>query len=104
MALEQDKLEAVKRYMRVEGTDDDQVIAALYAAAVVSLDNAGVRQPEAENDLYRLVVWSLTLYYYDHRDDVGSESAFPIGLRPIINQLKALALATEGTNEKPSDG
>lgn len=40
MALEQDKLEAVKRYMRVEGTDDDQVIAALYAAAVVYLDNA----------------------------------------------------------------
>lgn len=84
-------LEAVKRYMRVEGAEDDGVIAALYAAAVLYLQNAGIAPPAQENALYNLALWSLTLYYYDHRDDVGGESSFPAGLRPVLNQLKLTA-------------
>ena len=81
------KLEEVKQYMKVDGNDDDAVIAALYAAAVVYL---GGKEPENPSDLYNLAVWSLTLHYYDHRDSVGNEASFPTGLRPIINQLKLL--------------
>lgn len=79
------KLEAVKQYMKIDGNDDDAVIAALYAAAVVYL---GGKEPEKPSNLYNLAVWSLTLHYYDHRDSVGNEASFPTGLRPIINQLK----------------
>jgi hypothetical protein len=74
-------LEAVKRYMRVDGDEDDGVIAALYEAAVLYLKNAGVRETEA----------SLPLHYYDHRDAVGSEAEIPVGLRPVLNQLKLTA-------------
>lgn len=88
MALSGRALAAVKRYMRVDGSDDDDVIAALYAAAVLYLQNAGVEALEENSDLYNLAVWGLTLYYYDHRDDVGSEANCPVGLRPVINQLK----------------
>lgn len=90
MTPDEKALAAVKKYMRVDGTDDDDVIAALYAAAVLYLQNAGIKPPADGGALYNLAVWGLTLYYYDHRDDVGSEGGFPVGLRPVINQLKLL--------------
>lgn len=91
-------LAAVKRYMRVDGDEDDEVIAALYEAAVLYLRNAGVDEERETLPLYNLCVWSLTLHYYDHRDAVGTESAFPIGLRPILNQLKLTAVPHDNTD------
>ena len=81
-------LAAAKRYMRVDGDEDDEVISALYEAAVVYLRNAGIDERYESLPLYSLCVWSLTLHYYDHRDAVGTEAPFPTGLRPILNQLK----------------
>lgn len=87
------EMEAVKRYMRVDPdfTEDDGIIRALYAAAALYLRNAGIEAPDEGRELYDLVVWGLTLFYYDHREAVGDEAAFPVGLRPIITQLKLLA-------------
>lgn len=86
-----EKLAAVKAYMRVDGDADDDIIAALYSAAVLYLQNAGIEEPNDDKSLYNLAVWSLTLHYYDHRDSVGNEASFPTGLRPIITQLKLTA-------------
>lgn len=88
MAASEVKLLMTKRYMRIDGDEDDLIISALYDAAVLYLKNAGIEEPECESSLYDLAVWSLCLHYYDHRDAVGTESSFPTGLRPIINQLK----------------
>lgn len=88
MAVSDEKLAAAKKYMRIDGTDDDAVIRALYEAAVIYLQDAGIEEPSSDSALYNLAVWSLTLHYYDHRDAVGTEASFPTGLRPIINQLK----------------
>lgn len=93
MAVDANKLAACKSYMRVEGSDEDAVIEALYEAAQLYLENAGVREPETYSALYSLAVWSLTLHYYDHRDAVGSEAGIPTQLRPIIDQLKLVAEA-----------
>ena len=87
------ELAAVKQYMRIDGTEDDAIIASLYQAAALYLTNAGVSRPAKDAELYDLALWSLTLYYYDHRDAVGSESGIPNGLRPILNQLKLVAAA-----------
>ena len=83
-----EELAAVKLYMKQDSDDDDDVIRAVYAAAQIYLKNGGVEKPEEDDDLYNLALWSLTLHYYDHRDAVGNEAAIPVGLRPIINQLK----------------
>lgn len=93
MEITDKELEAVKRYMRVDPdcTEDDWIIRALYAAAALYLRNAGIEAPEGDRALYDLALWGLTLFYYDHRDAVGDEAAFPIGLRPVITQLKLLA-------------
>lgn len=90
-------LEAVKRYMRVDGNEDDAIIAALYEAAVLYLKNTGIEETDDSLPLYNLCIWSLTLHYYDHRDAVGSEAEIPTGLRPILNQLKlAASICPEG--------
>ncbi len=82
-------LAACKQYMRVDGDDDDVLIGSLMSAAKEYLRNAGIEEPDSEeHSLYTTAVHSLTLHYYDHRDAVGEEQAFPTGLRPIINQLK----------------
>lgn len=83
-----EELAAVKLYMKQDSDDDDDVIRAVYAAAQIYLKNGGVEKPEEDDALYNLALWSLTLHYYDHRDAVGNEAAIPVGLRPIINQLK----------------
>lgn len=98
MAVSPDKLAAVKRYMRVDGDEDDLIITPLYEAAVLYLKNAGIDEPATEPELYNLAVWGLTLHYYDHRDAVGTEASFPIGLRPIINQLKLTGAASAAGN------
>lgn len=87
------ELEAVKRYMRVDPdfTGDDGIIRALHKAAAAYLRNAGIEAPDEGRELYDLAVWGLTLFYYDHRDAVGDEAAFPVGLRPILTQLKLTA-------------
>lgn len=85
-----DELAAVKRYMKQDGDDDDEVIAVLYHAAVLYLGNAGVVETWENQPLYKLCIWALTLHYYDHRDAVGNEASIPNGLRPILNQLKRL--------------
>lgn len=87
------ELAAVKLYMRVEEDGDDAIIAALYDAAVIYLENAGIQRPQEKPELYNLAVWGLTLHYYDHRDETGNETALPAGLRPILNQLKLLGQA-----------
>ena len=87
-AAEAAALAACKTYMHVDGDDDDDLIAGLMAAAKEYLDGAGIPEPSEDSRLYTMAVHSLTLHYYDHRDAVGGEAALPLGLRPIINQLK----------------
>ena len=74
--------------MRVDEDEDGRIEHEFMPAAKAYLNGAGIPEPEAHDPLYTLAVHALTLHYYDHRDAVGEEAPFPIGLRPIINQLK----------------
>lgn len=91
------RLEACKRYMRVDGEDEDEVILALMTAAQTYLERAGITPERSPAPQYDLALWGLTLHYYDHREAVGNETAFPIGLRPVINQLKLTAVSNLDT-------
>lgn len=92
MTVSSEALAAAKKYMRVEGDEDDDIIRGLYEAAALYLDNAGVERSEGNGALYDVALWSLCLHYYDHRDTVGSEAPIPTGLRPVITQLKLVAI------------
>ena len=83
---------ACKAYMRIDGDEDDKLIGQLCDAAAAYLAAAGATRGMEDGSQraahYDLVLWVLTLYYYDHRDAVGTEAPLPIGVRPIIHQLK----------------
>lgn len=91
------RLEACKKYMRVDGAEEDDVILALMAAAREYLRKAGITPERSPAAQYDLALWGLTLHYYDHREAVGSEAPFPVGLRPVITQLKLTAVSNLDT-------
>lgn len=82
------------RYMRLDdldlSSDELEDVSDLYEAAQEYLADAGIPEPSANepDKLYRHAVHALTLFYYDHRDAVGSA---PDALRPFINTLKGRA-------------
>jgi len=82
-------------YMHVEKDDDNvgRIQDEFIPAAKAYLRGSGIEEPPDGSDpltvaQYKLAMHSLTLHYYDHRDSTGTEAPIPLGLRPIINQLK----------------
>ncbi|MDO4810542.1 MAG: head-tail connector protein [Eubacteriales bacterium] len=88
MQIAYNQLAACKAYMRIDTGDDDALISSLMQAAIAYLHQAGIDRPVENYAQYDMALWSLTLHYYDHRDAVGSETPLPIGLRPILTQMK----------------
>ena len=83
---------ACKAYMRIDGDEDDKLIGQLCDAAAAYLAAAGATRGMEDGSQraaqYDLALWALTLHYYDHWVAVGTEAPLPIGVRPIIHQLK----------------
>lgn len=101
-----ESLAACKAYMRVDGSEEDTLIFSLLAGAFEYLTSAGIFRTADNSARYDIAAYSLTLYYYDHRDAVSTEAEMPRGLRPVINQLKldAAAQAVADNYEEGSDG
>ena len=83
-----EELQACLDYMHVDADTGGRIEHEFMPAAKAYLEGAGIPEPSEASPLYQLAVHALTLHYYDHRDAVGEEAPFPVGLRPIINQLK----------------
>lgn len=99
MAVSDEKLQAAIKFAKLEDVmaadpDEKELARAIYSAAVLYLANTEVKEPEKDSELYFLAVHMLFLYWYDHRDLIGNEAALPVGLRPIINQLKQIGELT----------
>lgn len=86
-AISADELTAAKLYMKIDGEDEDDLIAGLYLAAREYLANTGI-PPVPGGALYRLAVWGLMLFWHDCPEQLGSGENLPAGTRLIINQLK----------------
>lgn len=92
MDLSREELEAAKAYMRVDGTEDDVVVATCLSAARAYLSGAGVSLPAPgtpRRASYDLVCHSLALSLYDRRD-LTAENAVgenPM-MRAMLHQLK----------------
>lgn len=82
-------LGALKGYMRVTHDLEDDLIQGLADAAAQYLEDAGIFEPASPSELYSLAVYGLVLHWYDNRNVIAyNRSEIPMGLRPIINQLK----------------
>lgn len=84
--MTEDQLQRLKAYVKPDHDEDDELLQALWCAAVEYLANAGV--PESDSDLYWLAAAGLVLDWYDS----GAVGAPVVGLRAVINQLKLLSV------------
>jgi len=84
------QLEEIKKYIRVDYDEDDDLITTLQTAAEEYLINAGIVN-DYSNKLYKLVVLMLIAHWYENRRIVlvGSISKeLEMTLSPIILQLQ----------------
>ena len=102
-AARDDRLAACKAYMRIDGDEEDTLITALLDAATGYLTGAGIYRTADNAARYDLAAQGLALYYYDHRDAVGTEAEMPRGLRPLIAQLKLEAAALAAADRYGGD-
>lgn len=82
------KLEELKLYLRIDGTEDDDLLIALQDGAVDYLKNAGVA--ESSNALYGLAVKLLVSHWYENRISVAIGSTtkqLEYSLQAIMAQL-----------------
>ena len=98
--LAAERLDACKRYMKVDYPDDDEVIAALMDAADRYLEGAGVNRDTAPA-MYDLIVHDMTLRTYDGRDDDAEHAATAPLVRSMLTQLK---LRCQYGEEAAADG
>lgn len=89
-ALAQARLDACKKYMRVDYDEDDEMIAALMDANDGYLADAGVRR-DVSPARHDLIVHAMTLQMYDARGADTPQQALetvPPLVRQMFNQLK----------------
>ncbi len=94
--LSREDLEAAKRYMRVDGDDDDFVVEQCVRAARSYMTEAGVALPEAgttRRALYDIVCHAQALSLYDRRDPVVTGSA--VNENPVLRRLLVQLKQTE---------
>lgn len=86
-------LDVVKRYCRIDGNDEDELIQSLVDTAKSYLDGAGILEPEADNPRYLLCVKAMVLEFYDHRG--MTESVTPSAIPGLANMVVQLKLEAE---------
>lgn len=77
----------LKLFLRIDGPDDDILIASLQLAAEEYLLNAGVYKDYTKY-LYSLAVKMLVGHWYENRSIVGKADKLAFSLDTMILQLK----------------
>jgi uncharacterized phage protein (predicted DNA packaging) len=83
-------LDEIKEYLRIDGAEEDNLIAGLQIAAEEYLNNAGVSK-DYTRELYKIAIKLLVSHWYENRSGVvvGSISkALEYSLSSIIIQLQ----------------
>jgi len=79
-------VEETKGYLRVDGSEDDVLIASLISAAETYLVNATGNQFDNTNGLAKLFCWVLVTDWYENREHVGRASD---KVRPTVESMLA---------------
>ncbi|AYB39687.1 head-tail connector protein [Brevibacillus laterosporus] len=84
-------LEDLKTYLRIDGSEDDGVLALLMEAAREYLTNAGVpeQSKETSSKLYDLAVMLYVTLHFENRDPAQKIDRLNFAFESIILQLKA---------------
>lgn len=81
-------LNEIKLYLRIDTSDEDDLLEGLKLSAEKYLENAGVSK-NYENPLYCTALKMLVANWYDTRDTININSSISAMFNSIITQLAA---------------
>lgn len=81
-------LTELKTYLRIDGSEDDSILALLVSAAEEYLADAGVPEEAKDTAKYKLAVMLLVALNYENRNPGMKIDKLSFGLESIILQLK----------------
>lgn len=81
-------LTELKTYLRIDGSEDDDILALLLAAATEYLSDAGVPVESETKAKYKLAVMLLVALNYENRNPAAGIEKMSLSLESVILQLK----------------
>ena len=82
------ELASLKNYLRVDYTDDDELIKSLQSAAIEFVQNSTGKQYSSSDKLYSLCVNILVAHWYENRDNVAQyTNEMPYTTKTIMNHI-----------------
>lgn len=81
-------IEELKTYLRIDGSEDDSILALLMSAAEEYLADAGVPDSVKGTAKYKLAVMLLVALNYENRNAGADIDKLSFSLESVILQLK----------------
>lgn len=87
-------LQAVKDFLRIDGTAEDISLGSLILASKMYIKNATGVIVDETNDLHKLAISLLVSHSYENRLPVGQNEKLAFSLDSILTQMKYCFVAT----------
>lgn len=81
-------LEEAKKYLRVDGDEEDELITSFIAAAEIYIKNATSKNVDLKSELAKLAARILIAHWYENREVVGKAEQLAFSLQSILVQLQ----------------
>ncbi|MFV1456976.1 head-tail connector protein [Bacillus mycoides] len=81
-------LEEAKKYLRVDGDEEDDLITSFIEAAEIYIKNATSKNVDLKSELAKLAARILISHWYENREAVGKAEQLAFSLQSILVQLQ----------------
>lgn len=85
--MDEDLLEEVKEFLRVDGDTDDNLITSLILSANRFIKNATNPNVDTDTELYKTALKMLVAHWYENREPIGKATTLAFSLTDILIQL-----------------
>ncbi|MDD0821560.1 head-tail connector protein [Bacillus cereus] len=81
-------LEEAKKYLRVDGDEEDDLITSFVIAAEQYIKNSTSKNVNLNDELAKLAARILIAHWYENREPVGKTGKLSFSLQSILIQLQ----------------
>ncbi|AXO98646.1 DNA-packaging protein [Bacillus thuringiensis serovar vazensis] len=81
-------LEEAKKYLRVDGDEEDDLITSFVIAAEMYIKNATSKNVNLKSELAKLAARILIAHWHENREAVGKAEQLAFSLQSILVQLQ----------------
>ncbi|PHG55647.1 head-tail connector protein [Bacillus toyonensis] len=81
-------VEEAKKYLRVDGDEEDDLITSFVEAAEIYIKNATSKHVDVKSELAKLAARILIAHWHENREAVGKAEQLAFSLQSILVQLQ----------------